>query len=396
MANTANSIFQPAHPTGTAMQWSFPGCPAPPDWMVDWNLIRARFSWLSALADTSQDPFYHAEGDLLTHTRMVVEALAEMPAWRDLPETERAVLYAAALLHDIAKPECTVIEADGRVTSRGHARRGEQRTRMLLWRGESLDQPAPLVWREQIAKLVRHHGLPLWFLEKASPERAVTAASQVVRLDHAALLAEADVRGRLCADKSDLLDRIALFREFCREARCYNMPRTFASDHSRFLYFQGRRDDLDHAAYDDTAFEVVLMSGLPGAGKDTWLRAHLPAQPVVSLDQLRAELRIDPADDQGAVVRAAKERARQLLRQRRSFVWNATNITRQVRAPLIGLFSSYAARVKVVYIDAPFDAIIARNRQRKNAVPERVIERLASKLELPDLTEAHTVEWVST
>jgi predicted kinase len=390
------SEFQLVSIDQRATPWSFPGCPAPPDWTVDWDVIMARFAWLRALADVTQDSIYHAEGDVLTHTRMVVEALAEMPEWRGLPEAERAVLFAAALLHDIAKPKCTVLEADGRITSRGHARRGEQRTRMLLWHGEGLDQPAPFVWREQVAKLVRHHGLPLWFMEKASPERAVIAASQVVRLDRAALLAEADVRGRVCADKLDLLDRIALFRDFCREARCYNIPRTFASDHSRFLYFQGRRDDPDLAAYDDTTFEVTLMSGLPGAGKDTWLRAHLAEQPVVSLDQIRAELRIDPAGDQGAVVRAAKGRARELLRQGRPFAWNATNITRQLRVPLIDLFTSYKARVRVVYVDAPFDAIMARNRQRTNAVPARIIERLASKLEPPDLTEAHVVKWIST
>ncbi|HET9223123.1 MAG TPA: HD domain-containing protein, partial [Roseiflexaceae bacterium] len=244
-------MIQPARAT---IQWSFPGCPAPPDWTLDWDIIIARFAWLRALADVPQDSAYHAEGDVLTHTRMVLEALAEMPEWRGLPEAERTVLFAAALLHDIAKLECTLVEADGRVTSRGHARRGEQRARVLLWRGEGLDQPALLAWREQVAKLVRHHGLPLWFLDKASPERAVIAASQVVRLDHAALLAEADVRGRFSADKPDLLARIALFREYCRDARCYNLPRAFASEHSRFLYFQGLRDDPKQMAYDDTAF----------------------------------------------------------------------------------------------------------------------------------------------
>jgi predicted kinase len=325
---------------------------------------------------------------------MVAAALAELSEWRGLPAAERAVLFAAALLHDVAKPECMVVEADGRISSRGHARRGEQRARTLLWRGEGLERPAPFAWREQVAKLVRHHGLPLWFLEQASPERAAIAASQVVRLDRVALLAEADVHGRVCADRQELLDRIALFRELCREARCYDAPRTFASAHSRFLYFRGQRDDPDHEAYDDTAFEVVLMSGLPGAGKDSWIRAHLADQPVVSLDQIRGELRIDPADDQGEVVRAAKERARQFLRKRQPFAWNATNVTRQIRAPLIDLFASYQARVRILYLDAPFDTIMARNKQRGNAVPERIVERLASKLDVPDLTEAHAVEWI--
>ena len=54
------------------------------------------------------------------------------------------------------------------------------------------------------------------------------------------------------------------------------------------------------------------------------------------------------------------------------------------------------ARVRVVYVDAPFDAILARNTQRDNAVPARIVERLARRLEVPDLTEAHAVEWVAT
>jgi predicted kinase len=138
--------------------------------------------------------------------------------------------------------------------------------------------------------------------------------------------------------------------------------------------------------------------GLPVTAVDLLDRrvADIEAVRRGGVDQIRAELGIDPADDQGKVVRAAKERARQLLRRRQPFAWNATNITRQVRAPLIDLFASYRARVRLAYVDAPFDVLMARNQQRKNAVPARIVERLASRLEVPDLTEAHIVEWLST
>ena len=53
------------------------------------------------------------------------------------------------------------------------------------------------------------------------------------------------------------------------------------------------------------------------------------------------------------------------------------------------------ARVRMVYVYAPFDVTIARNTQRDNVVPARIVERLASRLEVPDLTEAHAVEWVA-
>ena len=65
---------------------------------------------------------------------LVCEAMAAMPAWRDRPAIERRRLYTAALLHDVAKPACTRVEADGRLRSRGHSWRGAIMTRRILWR----------------------------------------------------------------------------------------------------------------------------------------------------------------------------------------------------------------------------------------------------------------------
>lgn len=374
---------------------AFPFCPHPPDWTVDWPALRERFAWLETLADVPQDATYHAEGDVLTHTRMVAEALAAMEGWRILPDDERAALFAAALLHDIAKPACTQIDADGRISSPRHARMGAQTARYLLWLREGFDSPLSFDWRERVTRLVRHHGLPLWFYEKADPARAVIAASQSVPLDHMALLAEADVRGRICADQLELLERIELFRAFCEEQGCLTGPRTFASDHSRFIYFRNPQAHPDYAAYDDTVCEVTLLSGLPGAGKDTWLRDNLSDLPVIALDEIRHELQVAPEDTQGEVVRVAKERARELLRGRQSFAWNATNITRSLRGQLIDLFAAYQARVHIVYLDTPYSTLFQRNASRRERVPESVILKLARKLEVPDLTEAHRVDWIA-
>lgn len=378
----------------TIQRWSFPFCPAPPDWRLQWERIQERFDWIQAMRDVPQDPLYHAEGDVLVHTRMVAEALIALNEWRILPEEEREALFAAALLHDVAKPACTVVEPDGRVTSKKHARKGELLAREILWRGIGLDTPAPFAQRERIAKLVRYHGLPLWFLEKSAPERAVIEASQTVSLERLALLAEVDVRGRVCADQQALLERIALFCEFCQEHRCYSGPRAFPTDHSRFLFFHTEGRNPEYAAYDDTRFEVVLMSGLPGAGKDRWIADCLSDWTVISLDRLRRELKIAPEVEQGSVIQAAKEQARALMRKQQSFVWNATNVTRSLRSQLIDLFTSYHARVRIVYVEAPFDEIMRRNATRPNSVPEAVIYHLMRKLEIPDLTEAHMIEWV--
>jgi len=331
---------------------------------------------------------------VLIHTRMVTEAMLALDEWREQSLTDRQVLYAAAMLHDVGKAACTVIEGDGRITSRGHAKKGERIARRLLWLGEELSAPAPFAIREQIAGLVRLHGLPLQFLDKPDPVRAVIAASQRARLAHVALLAEADVRGRICSEQQELLDRVALFREFCQEQACYTTPRAFASEHSRFVYLQSEQGDPDYVAYDDTSCEVIVMAGLPGAGKDTWIRNNLPDWPVISLDGVRKELGISSTDNQGQVVQAARERARELLRQQRSFIWNATNITHMMRRRVIDLALAYHARTRIVYVEAPFAEILSRNRARPASVPEEIIYRLLDKLEMSEVGEAHRVESV--
>jgi len=191
------------------------------------------------------------------------------------------------------------------------------------------------------------------------------------------------------------LARVDLFRDYCREHGCLDRLYAFPSGLSRFTYFhksQGQEADPTYDPYDDTRYEVVLMVGLPGAGKDSWLRAHLPDWPVVSLDALRHDLDVGPRDDQGAVVAAARERARVYLREGRSFAWNATNLTRQLRAR----FVDDHARVRIVYVEAPPEKVLRRNRERAGhaQVPEAVIHRFAAHLDAPDPTEAHAVEWI--
>ncbi|HTK11285.1 MAG TPA: AAA family ATPase [Ktedonobacteraceae bacterium] len=372
--------------------WTFPYCPTGPDWSFNWEGMQRQFSWLQAMDGVPQSPIYHAEGNVLIHTGMVVSELIKLAEWRNLPEDERQILFASALLHDVGKPHCTKIEGDGRITSRGHARKGASIARQELWTGHELVQPAPFAVREHIAQLVRFHGLPLQFLSHPQPEKAIIAASQHVRLDHVALLSEADVRGRICPDKEEVLSRVELFRELCQEQDCYNKPRQFANEQSRFVYFRKEESDPNYVAYDDTTYEVILMSGLPGAGKDTWIREHKPDWPVISLDSIRREYRISPEEDQGHVIQTAKERARVLLRAQQSFIWNATNVSRMLRQQLIDLFLSYRAKVHIVYIDAPLSTILQRNRQRKEQVPEHVIYKLLGKLDIPDVTEAQICE----
>jgi putative nucleotidyltransferase with HDIG domain len=363
-------------------------CPAPPDFRLDWEAVNDAFAWVRAMRGCPQDAVHHAEGDVWVHTRMVCESLAAGEAWRALPPAEREVVFAAALMHDIGKPACTR-EEGGRVTSRGHSAAGAIQLREALWR-----MGMPPRSREQIAGLVRWHQIPFFLLERGDSRRRLFEVSQTARCDLLALVTEADARGRVCADQRRLLDNVALFAEYAAEQGCLSQPRQFPSDHSRFLYFRKADRDPDYHAFDDAAGEVIVMSGLPGAGKDHWIATRGPGWPVISLDELRREMKVAPTDNQGPVVARARERAREYLRRREPFIWNATNVSRQVREHCLSLCAAYNARVRVVYVEADARTLEGQNRSRENAVPAAVITKLLARWEPPDLTEAHAVDWV--
>ncbi len=361
--------------------------PDPTTGGFDWPSIEDAFDWFRALEVCPQDPIFHAEGNVKIHTRMVTEALVDTRDWQRLPATERATLFWAALLHDVAKPATTRIDEAGRVTARGHSRRGQVMARRILWR---LD--APYAQRETICHLVTHHQRPLYLLEREDPVRLLCEISHQTRSDLLALLAEADVRGRICPDAARLMDAIALFRELAREQNCLGQPRPFASAHSRFLYFRKPGRSIDYAAHDDWASHVTLLCGLPASGKDTWLAANAHGHAIISLDALRAELDIDPNGAQGVVVAAARQRAREALRAGQPLVWNATNLGRSRRRGLIDLFADYRAKVRIVYCETAERDLRKRNSDRAQPVPEAALLRMLDHWEPPDLTECHDLD----
>ena len=361
-------------------------CPAPPDWRLPWHHMISSFNWLNTLADCPQDPIHHAEGDVLTHTRMVCEALIALPAWRNLPDDQRQILFAAAVLHDIGKPDRTRIEEDGSITSRGHSRRGEVLARGLLWRME-----ISFAAREQICALIRFHQAPYFLIERNDPVRLAVEISQTVNCSHLAVLAEADVRGRLCADQQRLLDNVAMFAIHCQELGLLNRPHAFESDHQRVLYFLDKRRHLNTPAYPSFRTQVVMMAGLPGTGKDDYIRKTLPDWPVVSLDDLRDEMGVSPDDNQGRIIQKARESARDFLRKSQPFVWNATNVSRQLRGLVLDMLLSYQAHVRICYVEASRKILTEQIRQRDRKIPERIMNRLIDRWEIPDITEAHEV-----
>lgn len=357
----------------------------------EWKNICDTFSWVADMKDVPQDPIHHAEGDVLIHTKMVYDALLELEEFQQLNSQEKEILFAAALLHDVEKRSTTETQRDGRITSRGHARKGKFTARKILYR----EHKTPFAIKEQIANLVRYHGLPIWVFDKPNPQKAILQASLDVNTHLLYLLSKADALGRICADQDQLLYRIELFREFARENDCYGRAAKFASGLSCYNYFQKKDASRDYQAYEGDRFPVYVMSALAGTGKDHFIKKRFADLPIVSLDAIRRERKIAPTDSKGngQVIQQAKENARVFLRKKQPFVWNATNLTTTLREPLIALFQSYKATTHLNYLEVPYRTLLRQNKEREHVVPSKVVETMIAKLDVPARWEAPVVEY---
>lgn len=375
--------------------------PGPPDWKISWDALgqTCMGAFVSQMAKTPQNPVYHGEGDVFAHTKLVCEALAALEQFRRLDKDRRQAVFLAALLHDIGKIPCTRLEG-GKWTSPHHAATGAAMARELLWLecgwcGDSYWQTL----RETVCALIRYHSLPPHAVGEETGVRRMLKAAAVGELlpgfsiELLCLLAKADILGRICSDRAELLEAVELCNALAEEQVCLTGPRVFPSRHTAFSYYSGKLERPDYELYDDTWGEVILMCGLPGTGKDTWIRSHYPDLPMVSLDAIRAELGISPVGPQKKVVDEARARAKELLRQKRPFVWNATNVIADLRRRQVELFTAYHASVRIVYLETAWNEELRRNQHRAAVVPESTILRMLSKLTPPEPFEAHRVEW---
>lgn len=376
--------------------------PKPPDFAYDWSALgrSALGRWLDKLAQVRQNPVWHGEGDVLTHTRMVCERLCENPAFRALNAQRRQAIALAALLHDVGKIPATKLE-DGQWVSPGHGGVGARMAREILWKHFGMSgTPQAIRMRETVCSLIRHHMLPEHLLDRENPElllceiAADAALTELFSVDLLCMLAQADVLGRIADDTAELCQMVELSRQAAQEAGCLHGPIHFLDAYTQRAYFQGRKVWNGQALFNDTWGEVILLSGLPGTGKDTWIARCGGGLPVVSLDALRIQMGVDPTDAQGEVGQAAQEQARVYLRAKQPFIWNATNLTEAMRQKLVGLFEGYGAAVHIVYLETQWEENLRRNAQRSARVPESVIEGMLGKMVLPRRREAQSVEWI--
>lgn len=349
---------------------------------------------LTALVDTPQDPYYHQEGNVWVHTQMVLNAMLEQDEYHQATPEQRFVLFMTALLHDIAKPETTVIdEVTGRICQPGHSRKGAIKSRILLWR-----MAVPFTLREQICRIISVHQIPFYALkelrENYSPEFLVHKLSWELPVWMLCCMAKADIQGRICENKQTVLDEVELFKEFALEQQSLYQARSFADDYTRIQYFRGANVVPDYSLYPEQGSEVILLSGLPASGKNHWVREYYSDLPVASYDDARQSLKLRYGQNEGAVAHLVVDNVKQWLRAKQPFIWNATHLSRDMRTKALDLLYAYHAKVRIVYLEQPERELLIRNNKRDTTLTNKKIQSMLYKWELPLPTEAQRVDYI--
>lgn len=240
----------------------------------------AHFPEIAALAGCPQDPEWHPEGDVFTHTGHCCDALVRDPDWLDAPPRRRRLLLFAVLLHDIGKPATTRREEKhGRLRwiSPGHEAAGVPHAEAFLRRIGAPHDHAPAITPLVANHMVHHHGGP--------DGLGANAIRRLARRLHPATLADlaavmrADARGRppLTGDDSlPLIERLLV--------RANELELTDAAPRpillGRHLIAAGLRPGPGFKRIIDSAFEAQLDGAFADESNALiWLRNNLPGGP---------------------------------------------------------------------------------------------------------------------
>jgi tRNA nucleotidyltransferase (CCA-adding enzyme) len=170
---------------------------------LDLGVIDRVLPEMRPLVGCEQEPEWHPEGDVWTHTLMVIDEART--ANGDLDRPQFITVMLGAVCHDLGKPATTAL-VDGRIRSLDHEQAGIEPTESLLDR-LNIHTIDGFDVRQQVVGLVAQHLKPGMFYKAANVgDGAFRRLAQKVNLELLARLARADCRGRTGAFDCSAMD----------------------------------------------------------------------------------------------------------------------------------------------------------------------------------------------
>lgn len=365
---------------------------------VNWDLI-VTIPEFKRLQDTPQSNVWHKEGDVFKHTQLVTNQMIEELTLNDVEKTSKyyMLMVASALCHDLGKATTTRWdETKNDYACKNHGAEGARITRKLFY-DENVDM------REKLCSMVRWH-MTLHHIfdnkEKTIPKLIDLSCWCRVPISDMCILNYCDSKGSINDTESEeyLTNKFNEIERICIEKDIFDKPYKFINEQHRVIFYsthdiETRKQQLGITENCKHPFTVFVMIGLPGSGKDTYIKNHLSHLPTVCRDDIRIEMGMQGEKPTGTkseedkVTQIFNKKMLELCEQNKSFVVNNTNLKKQYRDEYKKLIMKYNPYIVYVYVEAP---TINDNKERRNGqMPLSVIDRMIDNFEYPLPTEYH-------
>lgn len=156
--------------------------------------------------------------------------------------------------------------------------------------------------------------------------------------------------------------------------------------------------------------KIILLVGLPGAGKSTWTREYLKSNPntvVVSSDDLIEEFAKENSltyseafklVNQNEIEKAMMQRFNDAVAEDKDIIVDRTNMTSKGRNKFLSKVSSKYIKTAIVF-DVPQDVVESRLKSRAEqtgkVIPEFVVRSMRSNFQRPTLDEFDVIRLVT-
>lgn len=358
-------------------------------YQYNWDAIHS-VPEFAVLESCEQSKKWHGEGNVWKHTKKVCEYASDFAGKLHsigFKDSDVKIFLASALFHDIGKGVTTKKGKDNDWHSYGHEVEGEKITRYLLWN-------EGYAFREKVCAMVRWHMEPLEILSKKNALGLIADLSKVIPSWNLLIhLKICDILGSNPSDESERVkSQTKLFglTSVVKAMNCADGPSDVALKSSYDFKY------LDYA--EDKRIHALVMIGLPGAGKSTYMSKFRDGV-IVSRDIIRAELGyckegekvVCTAEQEENVTKAFNEKMLRAAKEKKTIIIDNINLKKKYRDAYKEALKDYSVLWEYVYIEAP--SISDNFKRREGQISEDVFKNMIYGFDWPYPTEYSFIEY---
>lgn len=374
------------------------------DLSVNWDFVWS-IPEFKILETIEQSPKWHSEGNVKIHTEMVVNDMIKRnkPFEIEVSEYYYKIKVMSALCHDLGKATRSSLGNDGQWHAYGHEVDSEKITRKLLWNEASHT-------RETICVLVKNHMVIKGLLESKNLFQDLIELSQNLSERGASLemlfeLMMSDNHGSIPTDKELTVQDNVKIGSMVRVAKSLNIYNHCSVPFENTLphnIIKRRKNNIKE-------IEVLFMMGLPGGGKDTYIKELIECHNnavVLCRDDIRTELGLCNENEKIVGTPEQEVKVTEIFNQKLEkaindgkelIIINNVNLRKKHRKSIRELISKYCKGkyypvFNIQWIETTIEKHIER---RKNQINEDVFENMIMSIDWPTMDEYNSLSMLS-